>query len=190
MEFLDFCQLLEAAPASFAAMSTFNFDPDFFEYRLLRATALAKARRIVVFMDAGKWAKLVRAEPPARLLNRRYLVVPVRPSKGVFHPKLHLLVREDGGQVLCGSSNLTRAGCASNLELLNSFTISGDVEDPAAVRLACDAFAFFRKVCESAGNEPARVARAWLDELAGQSPWLTTISRGDSVPPVQLHHTY
>jgi hypothetical protein len=190
MEFLDFSQLLEAAPASFAAMSTYNFDPDFFEHRLLRATALAKARRIVVFMDAGQWVKLVRDEPSARLLNRRYLVVPVRPSKGVFHPKLHLLVREDGGQVLCGSSNLTRAGCASNLELLNSFTIAGDVEDPTAVRLACDAFGFFRKVCESAGNEPARVARAWLDELAGQTPWLTTNTRGDTVPPVQLLHTY
>jgi len=60
----------------------------------------------------------------------------------------------------------------------------------AHVRLACDAFAFFQKVCESAGNEPARVARAWLDELAGQTPWLTTNARGDTVPPVQLLHTY
>jgi hypothetical protein len=190
MEFLDFCQLLEAAPASFAAMSTFDFNPDFFEHRLLRATALAKARRIVVFMDAGQWAKLVRDEPSARLLNRRYLVVPVRPAKGVFHPKLHLLVREDGGQVLCGSNNLTRAGCTGNLELLNSFTIGGEVEDPATVQLARDAFGFFRKACEAAGNEPARVARVWLDELAGQTPWLMANVRSDTKPPIQLLHTY
>ena len=190
MEFLDFCQLLEAAPASFAAMSTFDFHPDFFEHRLLRTTALAKARRIVVFMDAGQWAKLVRDEPPARLLNRRYLVVPVRPPKGVFHPKLHLLVRDDGGQVLCGSNNLTHPGCTGNLELLNSFTIGGEVDDPAALRLARDAFGFFRKACEAAGNEPARVARAWLDELVGQAPWLVTNVRSDTRPPVQLLHTY
>jgi hypothetical protein len=190
MEFLDFCQLLEAAPASFVAMSTFDFQPDFFEHRLLRAAALVKARRIVVFMDAGQWAKLIRDEQHARFLNRRYLVVPVRGPKGVFHPKLHLLVRDDGAQVLCGSNNLTRPGCTSNLELLNSFTIGGDVEDPAAVRLACDAFVFFRKACEAAGNEPARVARAWLDDLAGQAPWLTTNAREDTRHPVELLHTY
>jgi hypothetical protein len=39
-------------------------------------------------------------------------------ATGVFHPKLHLLIRETGGQILCGSNNLTRSGCSSNLELL------------------------------------------------------------------------
>jgi hypothetical protein len=190
MAFLDFCELLEAANASFVAMSTFNFDPDFFEHRLLRAKALAKARRIIVFMDASQWVKLARAEPAARLLNRRYLVVPVRPSHGVFHPKLQLLVREDGGQVLCGSNNLTRAGCASNLELLNSFPVGGVTDDPNAVWLARDAFGFFRKVCEESRNDTARVARNWLNELAAEVPWLTAAERGKENSTVQLVHSY
>src|SRR5947209_7524743 len=110
MKFLDFTSLLETEPANLAALSTFPFHPDFFERRLLRCPTLEKARRVLVFMDWNQWLKLLRQDVPARSLNRRYLVVPVRPPKptSVFHPKLNLLVREDGGQVQCGSNNLTR----------------------------------------------------------------------------------
>ena len=100
MKFLDFMELLKSEPVSFAALSTFNFDVDYFERRVLRTKALAKARQIVVFMDAGQWRRLSQRNPAARLLNRRYLVVPVRSSKGVFHPKLHLLLRENDGQLI------------------------------------------------------------------------------------------
>ena len=124
MKFLDFTSLLDTEPANLAALSTYQFDADFFERRLLRCSALLTARRILVLMDASQWFNLLRQDVPARFLNRRYLVVPVRPPKGVFHPKLNLLVREDGGEFHCGSNNLTRSGCASNLELLNSFSIS------------------------------------------------------------------
>src|SRR3954466_12414707 len=101
MRFLDFTSLFETQTADLAALATFQFDADFFERRLLRSASLAKARRILVFMDADQWSNLMRQDVPARLLNRRYLVVPVRRSRGVFHPKLSLLVREAGGQVLC-----------------------------------------------------------------------------------------
>ena len=123
MKFLDFTSLFDGEPADLAILSTFQLDADFFERRLLRCPALVKARRILVFMDAGQWFKLLRQDIPARLLNRRYLVVPVRRPHGVFHPKLNLLVTGHGGQVQCGSNNLTRSGCLSNLELLNAFTI-------------------------------------------------------------------
>ena len=96
MKFIYFSSLLESTPAQLAVLSTFQFDPDFFERRLLRCSALLKARRILIFMDASQWFKLLRQDAPARFMNRRYLVVPVRPKKGVFHPKLSLLFREDG----------------------------------------------------------------------------------------------
>src|SRR5207249_10037028 len=56
---------------------------------------------------------------PICYLNRRYLVVPVKPAQGVFHSKLSLLVSADSAHVFCGSNNLTQAGCTHNLELLN-----------------------------------------------------------------------
>ena len=190
MDFLDFSQLLEAAPATFAAMSTFNFEPAFFENRLLRTKALAAARRIVVFMDAGQWRKLILGNPPTRHLNRRYLVVPVRPPRGVFHPKLHLLARDDGGQVLCGSNNLTHAGCARNLELLNALPFGGEDDDPDWLRVAQDAFGFFQSVCRSTDEGPAKIARNWLDELGQEMPWLVADAAATPRAAIELVHGY
>lgn len=190
MKFLDFTSLLDTESSLLAVLSTFQFDADFFERRLLRCGALAKARRIVVFMDASQWFQLLRQDVPARSLNRRYLVVPVRPPKGVFHPKLNLFIREDGGQIQCGSNNLTRAGCTSNLELLNSLSISSESASEEAVALAQDAYAFFKRACDDADLETGRIAREWLDELPATAPWLTA----DVPPPekrgVRLVHTY
>lgn len=190
MKFLDFTSLLETEPAGLAALSTFQFDPDFFERMLLRSTALVKARRVLVFMDAGEWGKLLRQDVPARLLNRRYLVVPVRPPRGVFHPKLNLFVREDGGQVQCGSNNLTRSGCTSNLELLNSFTVTLDESGEEAVRLAQEAYAFFRRACQDADPEAGRIARRWLEEAGRDAPWLSTELPPTDRRSVRLVDTY
>ena len=150
MKYLDFTSLLETEPAQLAVLSTFQFDADFFERRLIRCSALLKARRILVFMDASQWFNLLRQDITARFLNRRYLVVPVRPKQGVFHPKLNLLIREDGGQILCGSNNLTRSGCSSNLELLNSFSITAEKLDEELVRMAQEAYEFFIRACDDA----------------------------------------
>jgi hypothetical protein len=190
MKFLDFTSLLETEPANLAALSTFQFDPDFFERRLLRCPSLVKARRVLVFMDWSQWLKLLRQDVPARFLNRRYLVVPVRPPKGVFHPKLNLLIREDGGQLQCGSNNLTRSGCTSNLELLNSLTITLDQSGQEAVRLAQEALAFFRRACEDADQETGRIARQWLEEAVRDVPWLSAELPPNERRSVRLIDTY
>jgi HKD family nuclease len=190
MKFLDFTSLLDTEPANLAALSTYEFDADFFERRLLRSSALLKARPILVFMDASQWFNLLRQDVQARFLNRRYLVVPVRPAKGVFHPKLNLLVREDGGQVHCGSNNLTRSGCASNLELLNSFSITSEEKNEESVRLAQEAYVFFKRACDDADQETGRIARQWLDELPRDAPWLATELPPTEKRSVRLVHTY
>lgn len=190
MKFLDFTNLLDTEPANLAALSTYQFDADFFERRLLRCSALLKARRILVFMDASQWFNMLRQDVPARFLNRRYLVVPVRPAKGVFHPKLNLLVREDGGEVHCGSNNLTRSGCASNLELLNSFSVTPEKQNVESVRLAQEAYAFFKRACDDADQETGRIARQWLEELPKDAPWLATELPPTESRAVRLVHTY
>ncbi len=190
MKFLDFTSLFDGEPANLAILSTFQLDADFFERRLLRCAALVKARRILVFMDAGQWFNLLRQDVPARFLNRRYLVVPVRRAQGVFHPKLNLLVTEQGGQVQCGSNNVTRAGCSSNLELLNSFRVDLEADTEEAVRLAQEALSFFKRACDDAEEQTGRIAREWLEDVLKSAPWLAV-----SLPPkdhraVRLVHTY
>jgi hypothetical protein len=190
MKFLDFMELLKSEPVSFAALSTFTFDVDYFETRVLRTKALAKARQIVVFMDAGQWRRLPQRNPTARLLNRRYLVVPVRPSKGVFHPKLHLLLREKDGQLICGSNNLTRRGCSNNLELLNSLPLdfeAGPESDLALVQKACR---FFQRACDDGKSGAATIARKWLDDLRHTLPWLEAELSKEASEKAELLHTY
>lgn len=191
MRFLDFSSLFDTAPANLAVFSTYQFDADYFERRLLRSLALAKARRILVFMDAGQWLSLLQQDVPARYINRRYLVVPVRvPKSGVFHPKLNLLISEQGGQVLCGSNNLTRSGCSNNLELLNSFSFSVENNDDEAIQLAQEAFEFFKRACDDTEGEAGRMARDWLDEAKKVTPWLNARLPENSRRKVRLVHTY
>jgi len=190
MKFLDFMELLKSEPVSFAALSTFTFDVDYFERRVLRAKALAKARQIVVFMDAGQWRRLSQRNPAARLLNRRYLVVPVRRSKGVFHPKLHLLLRDKDGQVICGSNNLTRRGCSNNLELLNSIPVDFEAGPESDLALVQEAYRFFHRACDDGTSGAASIARQWLADLTHTLPWLTAELRKEASGKAELLHTY
>lgn len=192
MKFTSFASLLNGEPARIAFLSTFQFDPDYFEQQLLRrCSSLTKARRIVVFMDAREWTKLIRQGIHARLLNQRYLVVPVNRSTGVFHPKLSLLLTATGGQILCGSNNLTRSGCSSNLELLNSlpFEFDGDYEEEMLV--ASEAFSFFRRAVQDTDEEVGRFVSDWIKETAATFRWLDQpVERLLSERTVRLVHSY
>jgi hypothetical protein len=191
LNYLEVADLYDTGPAELAVLSTYQFDPDFFERRLLRSRSLGEARRIVVFMDAARWAELLKQDAPARLLNRRYLVVPVRRAGGVFHPKLGLLLTEAGGRILCGSNNLTRCGCSSNLELLNALDVEFESGGPASgPGLIHEALAFFRRATDDAQGEPGCIVREWLEEFAESCGWPgdPPVARGGQ--PVRLVHTY
>jgi hypothetical protein len=190
MKYLDFTTLFDSEPASLAIMSTFQLDADFFERRLLRCQTLNKARRIIIFMDAWQWAAMLREDVAAHSLNRRYLIVPVRPRYGVFHPKLNILISEQYGQVQCGSNNLTRAGCTSNLELLNSLRVNSEIESEEAIRISQDALSFFKRACDDAEEQAGRIARKWIEETLKSTPWLASASLTSKSSRVQLFHTY
>ena len=193
MKYLDYAALFDGEPADLALLSTFNFEPDFFERRLLRAEAMSKARRVMVMMDAGQWRKLVTDDVPARWLNRRYFVVPVRRTAGVFHPKLNLLIGPNAVALHCGSANLTRAGCTSNLELSNafSFPLAGDTPaSPAQLALAVAAFRFFERAVADTTDQSSRVATKWLGEARQAYPWLSSSITAVPDDGLRLLHTY
>jgi hypothetical protein len=193
MKYLDYAGLFDTEPADLALLSTFNFEPDFFERRLLRTEALSKARRIMVMMDAGQWRKLVVDDVPARWLNRRYFVVPVRRASGVFHPKLNLMIGPSTVSLHCGSANLTRSGCTSNLELANaaSFPLVGDTSlGQAGHALAAAAFGFFERAVADAPDQSGRLAAEWLGEVKLLYPWLRPGGIGHPQNGLRLLHTY
>nr|MBA3640880.1 hypothetical protein [Acidobacteriota bacterium] len=190
MKYLDVASLFDGDPAHLALLSTFQFDPDFFERRLLRCDALQKARRIVVFVDSREWLRLLRQESPARLVNRRYLVVPVSQKGGLFHPKLTLVLTEDGGRVLCGSNNLTRSGCSSNLELLNTITWARASPIAGHLTVVQKAFAFFEQAAIHGEIGVGRIAKEWIADAGDACPWLKTPASVGAGERVRLVHSY
>ncbi|MBU0508887.1 hypothetical protein KKH27_08640 [bacterium] len=190
MKYLDYCSLLTGEPVYIAFLSTFQFDPDFFERRLLRCQALTKARRIVVFLDSHQWTDLLNRDVPARWLNRRYLVVPVHRPQGAFHPKLTLLLTESGGQVICGSNNLTRSGCSSNFELLNTIPFNFEGESQEEISIAKEAFTFFEHAARNTDKEIARIVNEWIEETASIYSWIREPIEGESERKIRLIHTY
>lgn len=172
----SFVELLGGERAELALLATFNFEPVFFEECLLRTRALAEARRIMIFTDAGEWSRTDTTG--VRGLNCRYLVVPIRRRRGVFHPKLALLLSAKSAALIGGSANLSRAGCTHNLELLNSFQFyfGEDSEAPEQSPLLADGLNFFRG-CLAASPEGLRsLVGQWLDELPRVLPWLSFAS--------------
>jgi hypothetical protein len=155
--------------ADFVALTTFCFDPVYFEKRLLRTKALERASRIVVFMDEREWGKVQRRGDPVRHLNTRYLVVPVSRSLGVFHPKLVLLLGQDGIAAGCHSANLTRPGYGHNLELLNYLSSSTEKPDQDALALARQTLECMQRISATVSETTAGIiAHEWLVALASE----------------------
>ena len=193
MNYTDFCSLFDLEEADIALLSTYEFDPIFFEHRLLHTKALAEARRIVIFVDYGRYMKLMLNDEPARYFNERYLVVPIQKPGGVFHPKLSLLLFQSGASVLCGSNNLTQAGCTYNLELLNA--IHMDIEEgkplPPELKLVIEAVNFFRLSIDLAMGHAGAIAEKWIEELQTSFPWLLVDEKDiEGEPIVQLVHSF
>jgi len=99
-----------------------------------------------------------------------------------------LLLTESGGQVQCGSNNLTRSGCASNLELLNSIPFEfGDEDDTLGALLARQALEFFRLASEHTDEEISRIAQNWIQEAEKAYPWPKETS---DETEIELIHSY
>ena len=181
MKMLDCPGLFEEADAEFVALATYGFDPVFFEQRLLRRRTLARARRILILVDAGEWQRAKVKDAPLRWINRRYLVVPIPRSTGVFHPKVGLLLSRDEVRVTCGSANLTRPGYAHNLELMNALsTPVNDKTTHADFGLARSVLAFLRAAVQSGGSSEACLAATWMDEELELNPLLQTAKAAEA----------
>src|SRR6185295_10783193 len=106
-----------------ALFSTFTFDPSFFEQHCLeKFKSLHTNANITILIDRRIYESLLldeRLEKPKKA-NIRYLLHPVS-LNGLFHSKVHLLVRRNKGRLIIGSANLTRNGITSNAEMVASF---------------------------------------------------------------------
>ncbi len=115
--------LLSAWPARCRGpvfLTTYTFDPAFFEHVLLPVLQDRDASTVAVFVD---WAGGVERNLPMmealQELGRSWAMIPVR-QQGCFHPKVHFFPAAQ--RALVGSGNLTRSGCGRNLEVFDVLT--------------------------------------------------------------------
>src|SRR5258705_1757953 len=126
MKPLDILDFFDKGASTYALIATYDFDPQFFERRMLGRKTFALAERVVVFMDRGRYQEILRGGLSGSGFNRRYLVVPMERAPGVFHPKLYLALGDKRADGIVGSNNCTTGGIAYNMELCSAFTARAD----------------------------------------------------------------
>ncbi len=73
MKALDLLEEFDKGEGAFGFIATYEFDPQFFEGRVLAKRTFGNADRLVVFMDKGRYQELVNSGLQVSGFNRRYL---------------------------------------------------------------------------------------------------------------------
>ena len=187
---LDLLDTFERTPAKIALIATYEFDPLFFERRVLRKRGFSGADRILVLMDAGRYQELLKEGLPVSGFNRRYLVAPVDRQPYVFHPKLYLLI---GRRVtgIVGSNNCTNAGIAFNVELCSTFSaeVTGQANVPALFTLR-QIFQAIRNFAVDAPDFKATLQKEFFARAEEQHPWLADGADLKNQLAVELLHSH
>lgn len=158
-------------------VTTYTFDPAFFEAFLLRRLG-EPPLNAVVLADFGRlahqWQQVGDDERRwVRRANREYLLRGIRPlGGGAFHAKTILLGNQRGGQLLVGSGNVGLSGIENGREVYSAFDSTLDAD--------LGAFAEWREWMSGIVRleDDAALRIRWSD-LVGRLPWLSE-SRGSS----------
>lgn len=124
-----FGSLVEKSGVSYNSviLTTFSFDPLFFNNYYLPKLRAVNATNILVLIDADRYdeaMELIYGEDGLASNNISLSFTPIRVKSrgnGVFHPKVALFVGESKCIALVGSGNLTCGGTSYNEEVWNAF---------------------------------------------------------------------
>ena len=109
-----------------ALLTTYSFDPYFFERIVLPDLWAGGSNSVLVLVDQGELRSALRSHlGNLRHLGRRYFLQPVE-WRGAFHPKIFLRLGDKGGLTWVGSNNLTRGGWGGNSELGSAWRFDPD----------------------------------------------------------------
>jgi len=114
MNFRQFCS--SPGYTHFIAL-TYNFDPMFFESVVLKDLLRNGTSNNLIFCDSNSFQKSLEiSENEAKSIGKDYLLNCVHEANGAFHPKVYLLLGQEGYKLGTGSGNLTFGGTGANHE--------------------------------------------------------------------------
>ena len=161
-----------------ALLTTYSFDPIFFEFVYLTTLRKLGVTNIVVLMDASMYDQLLADTNYQchRVTQNNYTLVRQENTySGVFHPKMVLLFGEEEGALALGSGNLTYSGLSNNEEVWNVFHVEGN--DSIHYPLLYKAW----KYLKDATSSVSPLVQRQLDWMQEQSPWLNKDSNDETV---------
>ncbi len=170
---LDFLKFLGEAKAKYALVATYEFDPLFFEQRILPTKSFSSADRILVFMDEGRYGELLASGRQGAQFDRRYFVVPIRCDQGVFHPKLYLTIGDRACLASVGSNNCTASGTGHNFELISAFKADLNAETHSSNEpVHAAVFQLFRRMALDAGPLAKTLEKEIFAPIERAFPWI------------------
>lgn len=185
MKALDLLEQFDKSAGAFGFIATYEFDPQFFERRILAKRAFGSADRLVVFMDRGRYQELINRGLQVSGFNRRYLVAPMNRAMAAFHPKLYLALGDKRADGLIGSNNCTNAGIAYNFELCSIFSHASDTnhsKDADARSVLRQIYEAMKVFAADAGILKDVIEAEFFKPVEDRFPWLhpkVSIPRAD-----------
>ena len=152
-----------------ALLTTYSFDPIYFEAVYLSTLRKLGITNVVVLMDASLYDQLLSDSNYQCHRVSQYNYTLVRKESfhsGVFHPKVVLLFGEEEGTLIVGSGNLTYSGLANNDEVWNAFHVQGN--NSIHYPLFYQAW----KYLSQSANQTSSLVSRQIDWMLEQSPWL------------------
>lgn len=152
-----------------ALLTTYSFDPIYFEAVYLSTLRKLGITNVVVLMDASMYDQLLSDSNYQCHRVSQYNYTLVRTENyhsGVFHPKVVLFFGEEEGTLIVGSGNLTYSGLANNDEVWNAFHVQGN--NSIHYPLFYQAW----KYLSQSANQTSSLVSRQIDWMLEQSPWL------------------
>lgn len=170
---LEILSWINRVKGDFACVATYEFDPTFFERRILVSKGFEAASRIIVFVDHSRYQEILTQGLTSTQFNRRYFVIPIDRGKRVFHPKLVMTIGEQGAVALVGSNNCTASGTGHNMELASAFLWKPDGPIPSAqTDIIAAVFQLFRRYARDARGISQTLESECFAHISRLYPWL------------------
>ncbi|MCA0931762.1 hypothetical protein LCM02_04810 [Lutimonas saemankumensis] len=155
-------------------ITSFSFDFNYFEGRVMSVLRHANIKNVNVFVD-GKFLEKHLEETTGNEFkhHKSYSLIPVY-EIGVFHPKIMLLTGPKHGLLVIGSGNLTSSGLSTNDEVWGAFHLNS-IDSPNT-----PLFAEVWKYLQQYINRVKGFNTQKLSWINQYSPWLKEIEEFDS----------
>lgn len=167
-----------------AILTTFSFDPVFFERYYMPQLRRRGIRNVILLVDAGRYDAVMQTEESFAFTKKDYAIVRVEPEfGGVFHPKVSYFVGKSKVMAIVGSGNLTYSGIAYNDELWGAFCIE-DEKSPQAPLLK-EIWDFLGHIITNANiGETVKCQLDWIKAFSD------TIQKYESIDQASSNHEY